>query len=105
MSSVAPRCLSKLIWQRHFDSVAWPFLLEVLEHAGFPARWRDWVSAMLRTASTRVNVNGRPGHRIRHAHGLRQGDLLSPLLFVIVMEVLNELIAEDDRHNTARERR
>lgn len=42
-------------------------------------------------------INGRPGHRIRHSHGLHQGDPLSPLLFVIVMEVLNELIAEADR--------
>jgi hypothetical protein len=80
-----------------FDSVAWPFLLEVLEHTGFPTRWRDWVSAMLYTASTKVLVNGRPGDRILHARGLRQGDPPPPLLFIIVMEVLNALIAEADR--------
>ncbi|XP_066344119.1 uncharacterized protein [Miscanthus floridulus] len=45
----------------------------------------------------KVIINGRPGPRIRHARGLRQGDPLSPLLFVIVMEVLNELIAVADR--------
>jgi hypothetical protein len=80
-----------------FDSVAWPFLLEVLEHVGFPLRWRDWISAMLGTASTRVLVNGRPGNRIRHARGQRQGDPLSPLLFMIVMEALNAFICEADR--------
>ena len=52
---------------------------------------------MLRTASTKVLVNGRPGNRICHARGLRQGDPLSPLLFVIVMELLNALIHEADR--------
>jgi len=52
---------------------------------------------MLGTASTKVLVNGRPGRQICHARGLRQGDPLSPLLFVIVMEVLNALIAEADR--------
>jgi hypothetical protein len=52
---------------------------------------------MLSTASTKVLINGRPGRRICHARGLRQGDPLSPFLFVIVMEVLNALIAEADR--------
>jgi hypothetical protein len=77
--------------------VAWSFLLEVLEHVGFPAQWRDWLSVMLGTASTKVLVNGRPGRRIYHARGLRQGDPLSPLLFVTVMEVLNALITKADR--------
>jgi hypothetical protein len=56
-----PTMLLKIGLAKAFDSVAWPFLLEVLEHAGFPLRWRNWVSAMLNTASTKVLVNGRPG--------------------------------------------
>lgn len=97
----ARRCPAVLLLAKAFDSVAWTFLLEVLEHAGFPARWRDWISTILYTASTWVLVNGRPGDQIRHARGLRQGDPLSPLLFVIVMEVLNELISEADRRGVS----
>ena len=88
--------LLKVDLAKAFDSVAWPFLLEVLQRVGFPQRWRDWISIILSTASTKVVVNGRPGRRICHARGLRQGDPLSPLLFVIIMEVLNALIAEAD---------
>jgi hypothetical protein len=93
-----PAVLLKVDLAKAFDTVAWPFLLKVLEHIGFPLRWRDWLSALLGTASTRVLINGRPDRRICHARGLRQGDLLSPLLFVIVMDVLNALILEADRH-------
>jgi hypothetical protein len=59
-----------------FDSVAWPFLLEVLEFLGFPAAWREWISALLSTASTRIVLNGVLGDSIHHGRGLRQGDLL-----------------------------
>jgi len=54
-------------------------------------------SILLSTASTKVLLNGRPGRRIAHARGLRQGDPIFPMLFVIVMEVLNALIREADR--------
>jgi hypothetical protein len=90
--------LLKVDLAKAFETVAWLFLLEVLEHIGFPLRWRDWISVILGSSSTKVLVNGHPGHRICHARGLRQGDPLSPFLSIIVMEVLNTLIAEADRH-------
>ena len=46
---------------------------------------------ILSSANTKIICNGSPGHRICHARGLRQGDPLSPLIFVLVMEALNTL--------------
>jgi hypothetical protein len=66
-----PMILLQVDLAKAFDTVCWPFLLEVLEHMGFPGRWRNWISYMLSTASTKVLINGRPGHRIYHARGLR----------------------------------
>ena len=89
--------LIKVDIAKAFDSVAWPFLIEVLQHIGFSRRWTNWISILLSTASTRVLVNRRPRRRIVHARGLRQGDPISSMLFVLVMEVLNSLIKEADR--------
>jgi hypothetical protein len=43
-------------------------------------------------ASTKILLNGQPGRHIRHTHGLRHGDPLSSLLFMLVMEALNALV-------------
>jgi hypothetical protein len=77
-----------------FDSVAWPFLIKLLRHVGFPNGCINWVSVLLSTVSTHVLLNGSPGSRICHAGGggLRQGDPLLPMLFLLVMEVLHTLI-------------
>lgn len=55
----------KLDISKAFNSVAWPFLLEVLEHFGFGPIWRS-----LRTSSTRILVNGQLGEEILHQRGL-----------------------------------
>lgn len=66
-----PTVLLNVDLAKAFDAAACPFLLETLQHIRFPLWWRDWLSALPATASTRVIVNGCPGRRIRHARGLR----------------------------------
>jgi cell division inhibitor SulA len=44
-----------------FDTVSWPFLLEVLAQLGISQRWRDWISLILSASSSWVLVNGVPG--------------------------------------------
>jgi hypothetical protein len=96
-SKNVPSLLLKVDIAKAFDSITWPFLIDILRHIGFSRRWCNWISALLSTTSTKVVVNGRPGRRIAHARGFRQGDPISPMLFVLVMEILNSLIREADR--------
>jgi hypothetical protein len=66
---------------------------------GFSQRWINWLSILFSWASTRILLNGSPGGRICHARGhsdLCQGDPLSPLLFVLTIDVLNTLFRRAD---------
>lgn len=84
--------LLKLDISRAFDTLSWPFLFEVLRAKGFSDTWMSWIAILLSTASSRVVVNGHAGQKFSHAQGLRQGHPVSPLLFVIAMDVLTSLI-------------
>lgn len=87
-----PRVFLKLDLAKAFDSISWPFLFEVLRQYGFGQRFLEWIAILLSSASTRVLINGEPRPPIWHRRGLRQGDPLSPQLFVLAVDVLGHLI-------------
>jgi hypothetical protein len=81
--SKIPKALLKLDISKAFDTVAWSFLLNTLQAFGFGDLWRRWVATLLLTATLRILLNGCPGKCIRHTRGVRQGDSLSPMLFIL----------------------
>ena len=90
----SPTLLFKLDIKKAFDSVRWDFLMDLLQHLRFPVRFRDWVAALLSTSTSRVLINGVLGDPLKHGCGLRQGDPLSPLLFVLAIDPLHHLLSK-----------
>ncbi|GKV00720.1 hypothetical protein SLEP1_g13361 [Rubroshorea leprosula] len=60
---------------------------------GFCDKWTKWIGECLRTSLVSVLVNGSPTRQFSVSKGLRQGDPLSPFLFLIIAEGLNGLVS------------
>jgi hypothetical protein len=90
-----PTLVVKLDFAKAFDTVSWEALDTVLQARGFQQVWRQWMGHILRSSRSAVLVNGCPGPWISCRRGLRQGDPISPYLFILVADVLQMLIKSD----------
>ena len=85
----------KLDMHKAYDRVEWDFLLEVMEKLGFDNRWRSLLLGCISSINFAILLNGEPGQKFAPSRGLRQGDPLSPYLFLLVSEVLSLLIQKE----------
>ncbi|XP_062086165.1 uncharacterized mitochondrial protein AtMg01250-like [Humulus lupulus] len=89
----------KLDLSKAYDTIDWDFLENLLNMFCFPSRFIKWIMVCLRGSSYSLVLNGRIQGHFKGGKGLRQGDPISPLLFVIVMEYLTRLLIKASRDN------
>ncbi|KAG7559018.1 Reverse transcriptase zinc-binding domain [Arabidopsis thaliana x Arabidopsis arenosa] len=84
--------LLKLDLEKAYDRIRWDFLEDTLRAAGLSATWINWIMQCVAGPSMSLLWNGEKTEAFQPSRGLRQGDPISPYLFVLCMERLCHLI-------------
>jgi hypothetical protein len=88
-------CAYKLDLTKAYDRIDWGFLKGVQERLGFHSKWVQWVMECMSTVSYSVRFNNVPLESFKPSRGLRQGDPLSPYLFLFVADGLSQLFQHE----------
>lgn len=80
------RACIKIDLQKAFDSVNREFVYYIMHCMRFPIQWINWIKECLSSPSFSVLINGTSSGFFGSNRGIRQGDPLSPYIFVMVME-------------------
>ncbi|KAL8159786.1 hypothetical protein V2J09_001323 [Rumex salicifolius] len=87
--------LLKLDLEKAYDRLRWDFIEDTLRDVGLPDSWVRWIIECVSSASMRVLWNGEITEKFTPSRWVRQGDSISPYLFVLCLERLSHLISTE----------
>jgi len=89
--------LMKLDLSKAYDLLNWDYLRAILGAYGFENRWIEWIFSMISTPNFSILVNGMPTGTFNATRGIRQGDAISPFLFILAVEGLGSKLKKELR--------
>lgn len=90
-NSAPPRMMLKIDFEKSFDRIEWNVILATLQRMCFPVIWINWNHSCLSSTSFSFVLNGHHSSWISSSRGVRQGDPISPLLFLLVLQNLSAI--------------
>jgi len=88
----------KLDIAKAYDSLEWQFIHNTLTAMGFPPHIIKTIMLCITSVSFSILINGHPTSPFNPKRGIRQGDPLSPYIFILCVEVLSGLINKEQRN-------
>uniref|UniRef100_A0A803Q978 Reverse transcriptase domain-containing protein n=1 Tax=Cannabis sativa TaxID=3483 RepID=A0A803Q978_CANSA len=88
--------LIKLDLEKAYDKLDWNFIIMVLNQLGFSSPLTDWIKRCISATEIKLLLNGVVVGNFNPERGLRQGDPMSPALYILAAETLSRLLVEKE---------
>lgn len=86
--------MMKIDLKKAFDKLEWPFICNILVYFNFPMNIINLIMSCICTSSSSILINGSRSNFFSPSRGIRQGDPISPYIFILCMEVLSHNISD-----------
>ena len=97
-----PGVVIKIDFEKTYDKIHWDYLIEILKSRNFELKWIQWITQWLYSSQSCLIVNEGLTKYFYCKRGVRQGDPLSPFLYILAADTLSKLFTKGRNANLVR---